>query len=167
MNKLIIDKENVILEKITEYKDATEEDKQKIGNALSKLIKRNLLTTSEAILVLHEFYKIPIRLIEPDIANSVVIAAESNSYAYDAYYLNIANQLSEPLFNRFVHVYIKTTVEKWLKWASEKNIHIEENIPLVDLLDVQEVGDAVPEETWIALSKIFAFVLENSKKVGE
>ena len=69
-----------------------------IGNALSKLIKRNLLTTSEAILVLHEFYKIQIRLIEPDIANSVVIAAESNSYAYDSYYLNIANQLSEPLF---------------------------------------------------------------------
>ena len=69
-----------------------------IGNALSKLIKRNLLSTTEAILVLHEFYKIPIRLLEPDIANSVVIADESNSYAYDAYYLNIANQLSEPLF---------------------------------------------------------------------
>lgn len=69
-----------------------------IGNALSKLIKRDLLSTTEAILVLHEFYKIPIRLLEPDIANSVVIAAESNSYAYDAYYLNIANQLSEPLF---------------------------------------------------------------------
>ena len=69
-----------------------------IGNALSKLIKRNLLSTTEAILVLHEFYKIPIRLLEPDIANSVVIAAESNSYAYEAYYLNIANQLSEPLF---------------------------------------------------------------------
>ena len=69
-----------------------------IGNALSKMIKRNLLSTTEAILVLHEFYKIPIRLLEPDIANSVVIAAESNSYAYDAYYLNIANQLSEPLF---------------------------------------------------------------------
>lgn len=69
-----------------------------IGNALSKLIKRDLLSTTEAILVLHEFYKIPIRLLEPDIANSVVIATESNSYAYDAYYLNIANQLSEPLF---------------------------------------------------------------------
>lgn len=69
-----------------------------IGNALSKMVKRNLLTTTEAILVLHEFYKIPIRLLEPDIANSLIIAAESNSYAYDAYYLNIANQLSEPLF---------------------------------------------------------------------
>lgn len=34
-----------------------------------------------------------------------------------------ANQLAEPLFNRFAHVYIKTTLESWLKWASEKNIH--------------------------------------------
>lgn len=28
-----------------------------------------------------------------------------------------ANALAEPLFNRFAHVYIKTTVESWLKWA--------------------------------------------------
>lgn len=34
-----------------------------------------------------------------------------------------ANKLAEPLFNRFAHVYIKTTVEKWLKWASINNIH--------------------------------------------
>ena len=34
-----------------------------------------------------------------------------------------ANQLAEPLFNRFVHVYIKTTVDSWLKWASENKIH--------------------------------------------
>lgn len=34
-----------------------------------------------------------------------------------------ANQLAEPLFNRFAHVYIKTTTEGWLKWASEHNIH--------------------------------------------
>ena len=35
-----------------------------------------------------------------------------------------ANKLAEPLFNRFAHVYIKTTTEKWLKWASENNIYI-------------------------------------------
>lgn len=34
-----------------------------------------------------------------------------------------ANQLAEPLFNRFAHVYINTTTESWLKWASENNIH--------------------------------------------
>ena len=34
-----------------------------------------------------------------------------------------ANQLAEPLFNRFAHVYINTTVDKWLEWASKNNIH--------------------------------------------
>ena len=29
-----------------------------------------------------------------------------------------ANQMAEPLFNRFAHVYIQTTVDSWLKWAS-------------------------------------------------
>ena len=28
-----------------------------------------------------------------------------------------ANEMVEPLFNRFAHVYINTTVEDWLKWA--------------------------------------------------
>lgn len=30
-----------------------------------------------------------------------------------------ANQLAEPLFNRFAHVYIYTTVDSWLEWASK------------------------------------------------
>ena len=34
-----------------------------------------------------------------------------------------ANQLAEPLARRFAHVYIKTTTESWLKWASENDIH--------------------------------------------
>jgi len=36
-----------------------------------------------------------------------------------------ANEMAEPLFNRFAHVYIETTVDKWLRWASRKenNIH--------------------------------------------
>lgn len=29
-----------------------------------------------------------------------------------------ANQMAEPLFNRFAHVYINTTVDSWLKWAA-------------------------------------------------
>ena len=34
-----------------------------------------------------------------------------------------ANELAKPLFNRLAHVYIKTTVSNWLKWASKNNIH--------------------------------------------
>lgn len=32
-----------------------------------------------------------------------------------------ANMMAEPLFNRFAHVYINTTVESWLKWAKTPN----------------------------------------------
>lgn len=34
-----------------------------------------------------------------------------------------ASELAEPLFNRFVHVYVKTNLEDWLKWASGAGIH--------------------------------------------
>ena len=52
----------------------------------------------EGVSVFHEFVRIPIRLIEPDIPNSIVIAGEADSYAYDCYYLNIASQMVLPLF---------------------------------------------------------------------
>ena len=32
-----------------------------------------------------------------------------------------ANTMAEPLFNRFAHVYINTTADSWLKWASTSN----------------------------------------------
>ncbi len=36
-----------------------------------------------------------------------------------------ANQLAEPLFNRFAHVYINTKVEDWLKWAMTADKKVE------------------------------------------
>ena len=69
-----------------------------IGNAISKLIKRKLISVYEGVSVFHEFARIPIRLIEPDIPNSIVIAGELESYANDCYYLNIASQMVLPLF---------------------------------------------------------------------
>lgn len=69
-----------------------------IGNALSKLVKRKLISIYEGVSVYHEFARIPIRLLEPDIPNSIVIAGENESYAYDCYYLNIASQMVLPLF---------------------------------------------------------------------
>lgn len=69
-----------------------------IGNAISKLVKRKLISVYEGVSVFHEFVRTPIRLIEPDIPNSIVIAGESDSYAYDCYYLNVASQMVLPLF---------------------------------------------------------------------
>ena len=50
--------------------------------------------------------------------NARIVAAENDMKDSLA-----ANQLAEQLFDRFAHVYIKTTTEGWLKWASEHNIH--------------------------------------------
>ena len=70
-----------------------------VGNAVSKLIKRKLLSVFDGAAVYHEFSRIPIRLVEPDITNAIVIAGETESYAYDAYYISVAKQLSLPLFS--------------------------------------------------------------------
>ena len=56
--------------------------------------------------------------------------------------------------------------EKIIEVARDNDIYIEENAPLVDLLSVQEVNDAVPEEAFEALALIFAFVLEREGKAG-
>ncbi len=34
-----------------------------------------------------------------------------------------ANQMAEPLYDRFAHVYIETRAKDWLDWASKNNIH--------------------------------------------
>ena len=45
-----------------------------------------------------------------------------------------AEELSEPLFNRFAHVYINTTTESWLKWATTPDERYErlDNIKVVN-----------------------------------
>lgn len=68
-----------------------------IGNAVSALRKRNLITTSDGILVWHEFCKIPLRQINPNIHDALIIACNENIYAYDAYYLAVASQYHLPL----------------------------------------------------------------------
>ena len=69
-----------------------------VGNAISKLIKRKLLSIYDGVSVYHEFTRIPMRMMEPDISNAIVIAGETESYAYDSYYISLAKQLSLPLF---------------------------------------------------------------------
>lgn len=52
------------------------------------------------------------------------------------------------------------TAELIIDEAEKNNIFIEENLELVNLLGVQEIGDVVPEEAWRALAAIFSFILE-------
>lgn len=53
--------------------------------------------------------------------------------------------------------------ERILEEARKNEIKIEENIPLVDILTMQEVGECVPEEAWAALAEIFSFILKSKK----
>ena len=68
-----------------------------VGNALSAMVKRKTLTASEAMAVLEGVRAIPVRLVAVDIQKALKIALEYNIYAYDAYFLQCAMQLSSPL----------------------------------------------------------------------
>lgn len=57
--------------------------------------------------------------------------------------------------------------QKMLEVAAEKKIPITEDAALADFLSVQEIGQAIPEEAWEAVAKIFAFVVQfNAKERG-
>jgi flagellar biosynthesis protein len=56
--------------------------------------------------------------------------------------------------------------QKILELAQERKIPVVEDKCLADVLTVQEIGAAVPEETWEALAKIFAFVIQLEKRYG-
>ena len=68
-----------------------------IGNALSALLKRGCVDIPQAILVYHEFCKIPVRQIEAAIPSAILVAGEERVYAYDAYYICCAEQLRLPI----------------------------------------------------------------------
>lgn len=68
-----------------------------VGNALSAMVKRNKLTKDEALLAFEGIKSIPVRLVSIDIQQALKLALAYNIYAYDAYFLQCAKQLSCPL----------------------------------------------------------------------
>ena len=68
-----------------------------IGNALTRLKKRHILSDKKVIIAFNDFKKIPLRLLDTDIENALLLACKYSIYAYDAYYLEIANRLNLPL----------------------------------------------------------------------
>jgi predicted nucleic acid-binding protein len=67
-----------------------------IGNAFSAMFKRSRLSLEDAKRGLEIFNKIPLRYIEPDFANAILISQKNNMYAYDAYFLDCALRLKAP-----------------------------------------------------------------------
>jgi predicted nucleic acid-binding protein len=56
-----------------------------VGNALSAMIKRQRITTAQAMKALDAYERIPIRFIETSLHEAVTIAGKQGLYAYDAY----------------------------------------------------------------------------------
>jgi len=68
-----------------------------IGNALTAMMKKNVLTKDEVILAWETIQRIPVDLRETDIKSALKIAINHNIYAYDAYFLECAANLRSPL----------------------------------------------------------------------
>ncbi|MDR0784562.1 MAG: type II toxin-antitoxin system VapC family toxin [Treponema sp.] len=86
-----------------------------IGNALTRLKRRQILNDEEIIKAYNVYKEIPVRLVEVNIENALKIACQYNIYAYDAYYLEVAFRLRLPLL----------TLDKLMKnIAREMNLNI-------------------------------------------
>lgn len=68
-----------------------------IGNALTAMIKRKQLTHDEALSTFTATSQIPVRLLPVDIPEALELALDYDIYAYDAYFLQCAKNLSCPL----------------------------------------------------------------------
>jgi len=68
-----------------------------IGNALTAMMKRNVLEADEVILAWDMVQHIPVDLRPIDIRAALNIATQYNIYAYDAYFLECALSLRSPL----------------------------------------------------------------------
>ncbi len=66
--------------------------KWEIGNAFSAMFKRNKISLEQAISGFKIFNKIPIRYPETDFYNALRLSHENNIYAYDAYFLSLAQK---------------------------------------------------------------------------
>jgi len=68
-----------------------------IGNALTAMMKKNTLKKEEVASVWEIVQQIPVDLRHTDIKAALNIAVKYNIYAYDAYFLECADNLRSPL----------------------------------------------------------------------
>lgn len=61
-----------------------------IGNALSAMLKKNIIKINDALSVLDEVIRIPVELKKINLKEALTIAGENNIYAYDAYFIQCA-----------------------------------------------------------------------------
>ena len=81
-----------------------------LGNAFTAMIKRHRIGVADAQRGLELFDSIPLRYMSIDMANVMSIAAETKTYAYDAYFLDCAARFRAPLL----------TLDRSLRRAAEE-----------------------------------------------
>jgi predicted nucleic acid-binding protein len=68
-----------------------------IGNAFSAMLKRNRITVDQAVQAVTIFKQIPIRFVDVDLEETLILADELDIYAYDAYLIRCAQKYRSPL----------------------------------------------------------------------
>ena len=63
-----------------------------IGNALSAMLKRRRITVEQALQALEAYRQIPLRYVDVELEESLVIAEGQGIYAYDAYLIRCAEK---------------------------------------------------------------------------
>src|SRR6218665_2969256 len=68
-----------------------------LGNALSAMVKRERINLHQAKACVTAYQQIPIKLIQPDLMQTLELVNALKIYAYDAYMLQSARETSSPL----------------------------------------------------------------------
>ena len=85
-----------------------------IGNALSRMVKKQRLNEEQILKAYSLFELIPIRLVKVNMHKALKISCKYEMYAYDAYYLEATHRLKLPLL----------TLDKGMK-DKARNMNIE------------------------------------------
>jgi predicted nucleic acid-binding protein len=84
--------------------------KWEMGNALSAMFKRKMISLRESERALNAFYEIPIQYVDIDLFNALKICHEYGIYAYDAYMIICSQKQEVPLL----------TLDETLKSVAQK-----------------------------------------------
>ena len=70
-----------------------------IGNAFSAMLKRDRITVEQAIKAIETYQKIPVRLVDVELDETLRLADALDTYAYDAYLIRCAVKYKAPLLS--------------------------------------------------------------------
>ena len=94
-----------------------------ISNALTKMMKKNVIDKQRMLNAFKYFQNIPFKTIKIDFEKALEIAWEYKIYAYDACYLETAKRLNIPLLT-FDNSMIKVGKKLGINVIGEKNVGI-------------------------------------------